>query len=607
MHFKYFHSFLLGTLIILSSCNQDYHNIGSFLLVDQEFKTDIYKAPVFTYQQKLKRVQTDGLPLGQIGMINNPYFGKSKANITSQLIISANPSFGIYSQEQENSETNDLTIIPENETVTSVFLEIPFYSNQNDKDNDGVIDPLDIDPLDSSSDTDGDGLSDFSENAVGTNPLSVDSDNDGILDNEDTDSSSYDSGNRIYDIDSVYGNFNTKFTLKVHELTYYLSSLDPNNNFETTQQFFSNTNYYEQGFYSTELFNKEVQLNYDELRFNYTEDDPSTEEIEDSTTVQFRYSPRIRLELEPSFFQKNIINAEGSYRLKNLDNFQDHIKGIIITTENFSDDLYLLLNFNSAGIKINYNYDYYEGYGTSDTSDDEVIKKPSSYDIALGGIIINSLEKSGFDPTITDAINESEIGMPQENITIQGGQFYSKIDLFDSSNLNDNDEILQLRNNNWLINEANLVFYVDPSQLLNHPNNIYPERLYLYNLNSGLPINDFLIDNTINTLSTNAGKKVFGGMLEHDSENKPWRYKFRITDHVNKIIRKDSINSSLGLISGANISALSIKKAINSRDKEIKYPATGVLNPFGVKLIGSHPDEENKALKVELEIFYTEY
>jgi hypothetical protein len=62
MHFKYFHSFLLGTLIILSSCNQDYHNIGSFLLVDQEFKTDIYKAPVFTYQQKLKRVQTDGLP-----------------------------------------------------------------------------------------------------------------------------------------------------------------------------------------------------------------------------------------------------------------------------------------------------------------------------------------------------------------------------------------------------------------------------------------------------------------------------------------------------------------------------------------------------------------
>ena len=109
---------------------------------------------------------------------------------------------------------------------------------------------------------------------------------------------------------------------------------------------------------------------------------------------------------------------------------------------------------------------------------------------------------------------------------------FSKIDLFNSVNLNDNDELLQLRNKNWLINEANLIFYVDPSFFSKSPNNIYPERLYLYQLNSGEPINDFLIDNTINTLSTNAGKKVFGGMLETDDNNKPWRYKFRITGSI---------------------------------------------------------------------------
>ena len=607
MPIKPFSLILLLVSCLLMSCNPEYHNIGTNLLIDQVFETDIYKAPVFTYQQNLKKIQTDGLPLGQIGKINHTFYGESKGSITSQLVISNDPFFGIYSQDLETSETSDLTIIPENETVTSVYLEIPFYSNQNDKDNDGVIDKLDLDPLDSSSDTDGDGLTDLSENAVGTNPLSSDSDNDGILDNEDTDNSSYDAENRIYDIDSVYGNSNARFTLKVNELTYYLSSLDPNNNFESIQQFYSDTNYYDQGFYSTELFNEEIELNFEELRFNYIEDDPLTEEVEDSTTVQYRFSPRIRVKLEPSFFQKNIINAEGSSKLKNLDNFQNHIKGIIISAENFTDDLYLLLNFNAAGIKINYDYDYYEGYETADAADDEILKKSTSYDIALGGIIINSLEKSGYDPIISDAIFQSNSGTPQDNLIIQGGQFYSKIDLFDSSSLNDNDELLQLRNKNWLINEASLVFYVDPNQPLQVNENIYPERLYLYNLDSGLPINDFLIDNTINTLSTNAGKKVFGGMLEYDSENKPWRYKFRITDHINKIIRKDSVNSSLALISGANISALAIKKAVNSKDQQIKLPATGVLNPFGIKLIGSHPEEALKEKKVELEIYYTKY
>ena len=607
MRFKIISAIFLIVLFQTTSCNPEYHNIGSDLLIDQAFESDIYTAKVFTYQEQLKSIQTDGLPLIQIGKISHPFFGESKASITSQLLISSDPVFGINSQEDETSENDDSTIIPENETVTSVYLEIPFFSNQNDKDNDGVIDNLDVNPLDSESDSDGDGLSDFAESAVGTNPLNIDSDDDGITDNEDTDSSSYDRENRVYEIDSVYGNPGAKFTIRINELTYYLSSLDPNNNFETAQNYYNNTNYFDEGFYSTELFNQEVQLNYEELRFNYKEDDPSTEEIEDSTDVQFRYSPRIRLKLESSFFQKKIINSEGSLKLKNLDNFNNHIKGIIINAENFSDDLYLLLNFNSAGIKINYDYDFYEDYGTVNTEDDGVIKKSSSYDLPLGGVTINTLENSGFDVSISNAISQSKLGSPQDNLFIQGGQFFSKIDLFDSNSLNDNDELTQLRNKNWLINEASLAFYIDPTQLLDSDDNIFPERLYLYDLNSGLPINDFLIDNTINTLSTNAGKKVYGGMLEYNSENQPWRYKFRVTDHVNKIIRKDSINSTLALISGANISEISIKKAINSEDKQIKFPSTGVLNPFGVKLIGSHPEESLKDKKVVLEIFYTKY
>ena len=238
--------------------------------------------------------------------------------------------------------------------------------------------------------------------------------------------------------------------------------------------------------------------------------------------------------------------------------------------------------------------------------------KSSTFIINIGGVRVNTLENSDFDPSISSLISESEAGLPQEKIIIQGGHLYTKINLFDRNNLDNNDEIYQLRSKtNWLINEANLIFYIDPD--INNNSNyrlsqMTPERLYLYDLNSGEPINDYYTDTSVNLQATNANKVIYGGLLEYDAENKPWRYKFRITNHINNLIRKDSINSSLALISGANISNLSIRTGINSKNEVVKYPTTGVLNPFGVKLIGSHPNNpSNQESKIKLEIYYTEY
>ena len=615
MNFKTikFNIFFIITFSLIS-CDTEYHSVGTNLLFDQAFKSKKYTSEVFAFQEQLKTVQTDGLPLGQLGEVNHPIYGKTKAGITTQLIISSdNPTFGRLAQDKEAFDPNNKFAIPENETVSSVFLDIPFFNNQNDRDNDGVIDALDIDPFDSSSDSDGDGISDFRESEVGTNPLSDDSDNDGISDSIDEDSSDYDSENKNYEIDSVYGNRNAKFRIKVHELTYFLSSLDPQNNFESSLEYYSDTNYFDQGFYSSELFNEEVELNYDELRIYHTEDDPETEDkIEDSTDVKLRYSPRIRLKLDSNFFQEKVINAEGSSHLRNSDNFKQYIKGIIIDTENFSEDIFLLLNLNAADIKINYDYDYYEHYGNEVDEDDEIIKKSSTFTINIGGVRINTIENTGYESMLSSISQESEELQTPEEIIIQGGHFYSKINLFDKNELDNNDEIYQLRSkNNWLINEANLVFYIDSEvNDLNNDNlmKMVPERLYLYNLNTGEPISDYYNDNSINLQATNANKIIYGGLLELDSNNKPWRYKFRITNHINNIIKNDSINTSLALISGANISNLIIRKGINLKNEEVKYPTTGVLNPFGVKLIGSHPkNSSDEGSKIKLEIFYTEY
>ena len=141
----------------LASCDTEYHSVGTNLLIDQAFKSKNYTAQAFAFQEKLESVQTDGLPLGQLGEINHPIYGKTKASLTSQLIISSdNPSFGRLAQEDEKYDPNNKFAIPENERVSSVFLDIPFFNNQKDSDNDGVIDLLDIDPINPSSDSDGD-------------------------------------------------------------------------------------------------------------------------------------------------------------------------------------------------------------------------------------------------------------------------------------------------------------------------------------------------------------------------------------------------------------------------------------------------------------------
>ena len=84
--------------------------------------------------------------------------------------------------------------------------------------------------------------------------LDVDSDGDGIFDHDDNDNQNYDSENRVYEIDSIYGNRNSEFNLQVHELTYYLNNLDSNDNFESAQIYYSNRDYYEEGFIGETLF-----------------------------------------------------------------------------------------------------------------------------------------------------------------------------------------------------------------------------------------------------------------------------------------------------------------------------------------------------------------
>ena len=596
-------------LVLIAGCDKDFHNIGGDLFSYQELKSNKLIAPVYTFQEKINSVQADGLPIAQLGLIDHPTFGVTEASIVSQIEISTSPVFGKINQSFENEGSEeDISIIPENEKVTNVYLEIPFFTNQNDKDEDGLIDSKDSDPNDPQSNSDDDQLTDIVEFQAGLNPLSSDSDGDGILDHEDLDNSSYDSEDNLYEIDSLYGDLNSSFNIKVHELTYYLNDLDANNNFETQKIYYSNQDFYDQGFFGEELSNTNVKLNLEELVFYYLTDNPLTEDVDEREKVELRLSPRIRIPLSNDFFQRKIIEMEGNSVLESSSSFKlDGIRGLIIQTENFSSDLFMLLNFNSAQIRIEYEFDSYNKNGTeNDTDDDEIERLSSSISIPFGGIRVNTIKNSFFNLEIERRIKESTEGNHTDRLFVKSGKYHGLIRLFSKNSSNDNTFLNELRNKNIIINEANISFYIDDN--FEGAHNLVAQRLYLYDILSGQPLDDLIIDGSTDLSVTNGDKKIFGGILEYDSNNKPYRYKFNITNHISNVIRKDSTNFDLGLVVSSNINDIFRKKAIVGENEFLNYPRSSILNPLGAILVGSNlPEEENNDKKVQLEIIYTEY
>jgi len=594
-------------ILVISSCNQDFHPVGEALFIDQTLETLTESFPTFTFQEKLKKVQTNGLPLMQLGKINHPIFGQAEASFTAQLTIPNNLFFGNHRQQFEDEpDDSDPNLIPENETVKFVYLDIPFFTNQDDADNDGVIDSLDADPNDPLSNSDGDELTDLIEFQSQLNPLSSDSDGDGILDHNDDDNATYQSGNNVYQIDSVYGNREATFNLKVYELGAYLNELDPSDNFETTQAFYSTQDYYEEGFSRAVLHDDIISINFDEIRINYKEDDPETPDVDETLQVETRLSPRLRVPLDIGFFQENFIDKEGSTDLETSVNFQKALRGIIIRAEDFSEDLYMLLDIQNAAVNIVYEYDDYQTQGTlGDTSDDTVEKVEKEISLAFNGIRINTLKNSLFDAAVQEQLIASSNNTPTNRLYVQSGTFLGKIRLFDIENQNENELIESLRGQSWLINEANLIFYIDPN--LASSQELLAQRLYLFAYNSGFPLSDYVSDGSVSNFGRNSNKKIFGGLLEYDDNNVPYRYKFNITDHISNIIRNDSINFDLGLVVNADINNITPIKAVTESEQDLVYPLTATLNPLGAILIGSHPDASSEDKKVRLELIYSSY
>ena len=206
---------------------------------------------------------------------------------------------------------------------------------------------------------------------------------------------------------------------------------------------------------------------------------------------------------------------------------------------------------------------------------------------------------------VADAFASPE-NLPQENasrIYLKGGAgTYAEIALFDL--MGGGEAINQIRQNNWLINEANLVFYVDRERLDAEGVTDEPPRLYLYNAETNTPLFNISTETNVDNNDPLGVFLNYDGRLD-EALGKGVKYTVRITEYLNNIIQRDSVNATLGLALTADIRLRGTSEVVLPDDTMKELPVGNGYTPLSTVLIGSNVDADDPK-RLRLEISYTE-
>jgi len=153
-----------------------------------------------------------------------------------------------------------------------------------------------------------------------------------------------------------------------------------------------------------------------------------------------------------------------------------------------------------------------------------------------------------------------------------------------------------------LVNEANLIFYVDNDEL--DPDN-EPNRLFLFDIDNNQPLSDYFVDITNTSLPSFSLVNNLGPLQRDETSNKGIRYKMKITEHINNLLLRDSTNVELGLSVSLNVNLEGnlVQRKLQSIE-DFTIPISSTLTPRGTILHSAN--SENLDKRVRLEIYYTE-
>src|SRR5690625_1004853 len=492
---------LAAVVFSLIACNDDFNDIGSSIVDHSNFDALLYDQTSLTaHSDKITKIKTNNLSSYALGVYNDPMYGKTTANVLTQLALSReNPSFG------------------DDPELDSVVLVVPYFSTVKGQDQ----------------------------------------------------------FRREYDLDSVFGSGSIK--LSVYRSNYFLRDFDPSDNYNP------------QIYYSDDIGKFEDNLEPNPLYENYNFK-PSDKEVilvtpqrtsEGEEMDTTKVSPQLRIKLPVEYFEEAIIDREGTENLQTNPNFADYFRGVYFKAEQHEGEgFFSLLNFRSDDAGINL---YYKNERTPAEGEEEATYNYQTYKLNFARQTVNVFD------------TEYQNLPAGDNLYVKGGQgSLAVIDLF-----TDENQLDSLRNTDWLVNEANLKFYVNKDEMPGNQES--PQRLFIYDINNNRVLKDYVMSGDVKENDVLNSRTIHLGRME--SDNNGSYYKMRITNYVNDIINNDSTTTRLGLVASQNVNINNFGKVETDNGEVTKVPLSSVLVRNGTVLYGPEAPG-GKALK--LEIYYTE-
>ncbi len=400
----------------------------------------------------------------------------------------------------------------------------------------------------------------------------------------------------IYELDSLYGN--ESFKVSVFETSFFLNDFDPNVGFEQRQKYYSDQqDQVEQNIVGSALF---VEEDFKPSSLSFTSYEVGANG-ENDTIVN---APALRIKLPVDFFQQKIIAKEGSGDLLNNSNFKNYFRSLFIKAEpNGSGGSQVLLDLSGQNASPRISLYYKRDSGVE--GETEPVR--ARYDLNLNGNRFNTF-KGEFPEEIVQIIGSQTEETGAENLYLKAQEgSMAVIELFP-----DADVLEALKNEELLVNEADLTFYVN-NDLISDGDQ--PRRLYLYDLTNNTFLADYALDASYSVTNPDMSLTNFSEVVSEDETGK--FYNLRITNHVSSIINDGAENVKLGLVIVPNINTVvargaqgSIGGSLMSATREMpdlvdQIPSVNSLTPTGTVLHGNASNDENKRLK--LKIYYTNF
>jgi len=329
-----------------------------------------------------------------------------------------------------------------------------------------------------------------------------------------------------FKIDSVIGDPTKAFTLNIYQSDTYLNKLNPADPSK------SNT-YPSDAIYQKLPGELNAQVNY---QFKPNPNDTvffikrrlSNGALYATDTVALtNKSPFARIPLNESRIKQLFLDKYETSDFASQEAFNQYFKGLYIEASGNEGsltafDIRTTLVELKPSLEIHYTNTVFKGSTVVDT-----IKKSNSFFL------------SSFSNSIYKMPNK--IYPTNKNVIVQGtAGNMGEVKLFGADNNTNGiaDQIEELRNKNWLINDASLIFYVN-QDIVQFDTIATPFKLFLYkNPSKPSHVKDLLSE----------GDFIFGGKLELSSDKKPNKYTFRITDYVSDLLNnKSDYNPILGL------------------------------------------------------------